>query len=120
MLIVHQGFHLATNIALTPQPQIAAAVFDGFFQIMVVQHDPDGGVTGHRWDRTQWNTNQKITFGNGGPTNPKFGYIAQNADGRFYGTMDGAIHEYRWYGSDPYSWLYVGPVGILNDTSTAR
>jgi len=87
---------------------------------MVVRRNPDGGIVGYRWDRQKWNVNQKITLSNGGPAAGKFGFIAQNADGRFYGTVDGEIHEYRWYGSDPYTFLYVGPVGILNETATAR
>jgi len=99
---------------------MVSAPFDGFFQILVVARNADGSVTGYRWDRNKtWNVDQKIKFSNGGPTNPNFGYIAQDGDGRFYGTMDGEIHEYRWYTSDPLSFLWVGKVGILNGTSAA-
>lgn len=113
------GFHLDSKVQLTPPPQIAAAAFDGFFQILVVARKPDGGITGFRWDRKTWNVDQKITLSNGGPATANFSSIAQNADGLFYGATNGEILEYRWYGSDPTAFLYVGPVGILNETSAA-
>ncbi len=79
--------------------------------------NPDGSIVGQRWDGANWNLNQQITI-TGGPSNPKFTYIAMNMEGRFYGTIDGAIQEYRWYTGDPYTFIFVGPVAILNGTSS--
>ncbi len=111
------AFHLADQLNLSPPPQFAASPFDTWSQTLVVARNPDGSVTGYRWDREQWNLNEKITLTNG-PSNPSFGYIAMNMDGRFYGTMNDTIHEYRWYAGDPYTFIYIGPVGILNGTSS--
>ena len=98
----------------------AATQFDNFFQILIVSRNPDGSLLGYRWDREEWSVDMEIKLSNGGPADPKFDHIAQNSDGRFYGTMDGEIHEYRWYNPDPYTFLYVGPVGILNETSAQQ
>lgn len=84
-------------------------------QILLLQLSSEGVLTGHRWDSSDWSSNQQINLKRG-PSDPKFTAIAQHHEGRLYGVVDGAVHEYRWDKSDPYSMLYVGEVDIATDS----
>jgi hypothetical protein len=113
------GFTLKTNMNVSPPPDFAAQSFSNFAKTLVVVRESEGGIKAHNWNNETWLTDLDINFTNG-PSNPKFGYIAMNADGRFYGTEDGKIHEYAWYAGEPTKFLYVAPVGLPNLTSTTR
>lgn len=99
----------------SPLPQLAGAPFDDWWQILLLQLDTDGTLTGHRWDNSSWSNDQKISLKKG-PSNPKFTAIAQHHEGRLYGILEGILHEYRWDKSDPYSMLYVGKVSLGTDS----
>ncbi len=68
-------------------------------------------------DGVKWQLNNAITL-KGGPSTHTFDFICMTMHYRFYGTQSGVIHEYKWDPAAPYILMYLGPVAILDDTSS--
>ncbi len=101
-----------TNLNLDPVPQFVAEPSPSGTDSLVITRNVDGSIY---WQSS--NSTLNITL-NGGPSEPNFGYITTNMDGRFYGIADGVIHEYRWYETEDITGFhYVGLVATFNATS---
>lgn len=107
------------SVSTSPQPQYAASPFDNYVQTLVIYREPEGTLTGYHWDNETWDTQDNLTMSDG-PDPANFSSIAMNMARRFYGVMDGQIEEYAWNASDPFNFVYVGPVDItVNSTSNS-
>ncbi len=105
------GFQVGTTLNLD-DPQIAIQYFGLGEKPQVIARSTDGSIS---WQMANGQGNTNLTLQNG-PSKPAFDFIATHMDTRFYGTMNGVIHEYQWYPSEPWKFIYIGPVTILNAT----
>ncbi|KAH7176844.1 hypothetical protein EDB81DRAFT_773647 [Dactylonectria macrodidyma] len=90
-----------------------AAVVYNLYNLIVINIEEDGTLTGRYWNDSVWSEPDAPTFKSspsGFSSSSSFTAISVHAGKRIYGIVDGEILEWKFEEDTPMEWTYVGQV----------
>ncbi|KAH7127863.1 hypothetical protein B0J13DRAFT_679389 [Dactylonectria estremocensis] len=95
-----------------------AAVGYNLYNLMVINIEEDGTLTGRYWNDANWSEPEAPGYKSspsGFSASSKFTAISVHAGRRIYGIVDGEILEWKFEKSTPMDWIYIGKVTTVSD-----